>query len=170
MKFMFNECIKIKYIRGMNLFNTSNVRDMSGMFQKCFEINNLDLSNFDTSNVIYMRYMFSECNNLKEIKGIENFITNNVIDMSGMFQKCYKLESLNLSNFNILNVTNMEYIFSDCYLLKKIKGIESFMINTNTDMKVMFQNCDKLESIHFSRFKDRIITKKDIDTFFNIIK
>ena len=39
--------------------------------------------------------MFSECNILKEIKGIEKLVTNNVIDMRGMFQNCNEIESLN---------------------------------------------------------------------------
>ena len=39
--------------------------------------------------------MFSECNILKEIKGIVKLVTNNVIDMRGMFQNCNEIESLN---------------------------------------------------------------------------
>ena len=34
-----------------------------------------------------MNSMFNNCNELKEIKGIENFTTNNVTDMSKIFQE-----------------------------------------------------------------------------------
>ena len=43
---------------------------MQGMFQVCSSLKSLDLSNFEVSNVINMKYMFSKCNNLKEIKGM----------------------------------------------------------------------------------------------------
>ena len=34
MSFMFNNCHKLKEIKGINKFNTNKVKDMSGMFQK----------------------------------------------------------------------------------------------------------------------------------------
>ena len=47
-----------------------------------------------------MSHMFSECYNLKEIKGIDKFITNKVTDMQAMFNACGALEYLYLANFN----------------------------------------------------------------------
>ena len=41
-----------------------------------------------------MSYMFTTCNKLKEIKGINKFNTNNVINMELMFQECNELISL----------------------------------------------------------------------------
>ena len=60
MKFMFNECYKLKEIKGVNKFITDKVIDMTAMFQSCFEMEMLDLSNSDTSNVTSMQNMFSE--------------------------------------------------------------------------------------------------------------
>ena len=51
MNHMFNECHKLKEIKGINKFNTSQVTNMRTMYQKCYELENLDLSNFDTSKV-----------------------------------------------------------------------------------------------------------------------
>ena len=89
---MFNECFKLKEIRGINNFNTSNVTDMNSLFQFCSEVISLDLSNFNTSKVTNMGWMFNECHKLKEIKGLTNFNTNNVTNMYIMFQSCQKLE------------------------------------------------------------------------------
>ena len=68
---------------------------MNSMFQRCEELEYLDLSNFNTSNVADMSWMFNQCNKLKylnlsnfSIKGETknmfkfkkdkcNFITNN---------------------------------------------------------------------------------------------
>ena len=50
MGFMFNECHKLKEIKGINNFNTSKVTNMKAMFNECHELEYLDLSNFDTSS------------------------------------------------------------------------------------------------------------------------
>ena len=73
MEAMFNECHKLKEIKGINNFNTFKVTKMKAMFNECNELEYLDLSNFDTSNVTDMEAMFNKCHKLKEIKGINNF-------------------------------------------------------------------------------------------------
>ena len=45
-------------------------------------------------------YMFNRCYSLTNIN-LSNFNTQNVTDMSYMFNKCYSLKNINLSNFNI---------------------------------------------------------------------
>ena len=80
---------------------------MSGMFQACYMIEYLDLSNFNTSNVTNMSLMFGGCYKLKEIKRINNFITSKVNNISSMFQECNELDYLDLSNFNTSNVNDM---------------------------------------------------------------
>ena len=88
MEFMFNKCHKLKEIKGLDNFNTKNVKYMGALFQECKELEYLDLSKFNTSNVIDMGYMFNFCSKLKEIKGLNLFITNNVTDMIAIFQQC----------------------------------------------------------------------------------
>ena len=107
MGFMFNECHKLKEIKGINKFNTNKVTNMNSMFQECKELEYLDLSNFDTSNVIDIGFMFNKCHKLKEIKGINDFNTNKVTNMNAMFQLCNELEYLDLSNFDTSNVSDM---------------------------------------------------------------
>ena len=48
---MFNNCYKLKEIKGIDKFNTYRVTNMNSMFQECNKLENLDLSNFNTSNV-----------------------------------------------------------------------------------------------------------------------
>ena len=43
---------------------------MSFMFKGCFNLTNLDLSNFNTQNVNDMNFMFSGCKSLKKGKVI----------------------------------------------------------------------------------------------------
>jgi len=65
MLYMFNECNKLKEIKGLNKFNTNKVNNMKAMFNFCSELESLDLSNFNTENVTDMSGMFNECNKLK---------------------------------------------------------------------------------------------------------
>ena len=95
-RLMFNDCNKLKEIKGINKFITNKVTNMGGMFQLCSELEFLDLTNLDTSNVTSMRAMFNKCYKLKEIKGIDKFITTNIINMEVMFQLCNKLSYLDL--------------------------------------------------------------------------
>ena len=48
-------------------WDTSNVTDMGGMFEKCSNLTSLDLSGWDTSNVTDMTDMFTDCTSLKKI-------------------------------------------------------------------------------------------------------
>ena len=121
------------------IFN-DNITNCNSLFDECSNIISLDFSNFDTSNVTDMSYIFSQCNKLKEIKGINKFITDKVINMNTMFGKCYELEYLNLTNFNTSNVTDMFGTFNKCHKLKEIKGINKFITNQVTNMGGMLMN------------------------------
>ena len=69
---------------------------MQGMFDDCAKIIILNVSNFDTSKVTNMSYMFSMCDVLSDIKGLENFNTSQVTTMEDMFYGCDSL-IINLS-------------------------------------------------------------------------
>jgi surface protein len=139
MAFMFNHCEKLKELKGLNKFITNNVTTTEGMFQSCFSIEYLDLSNFDTSNVIIMDYMFEECSRLKGIKGLNKLITSKVVSMEGLFQLCTLLKYVDLSNFDTSNVINMGYMFNKCKKLKEIKGMNHFNTANLKSTFAMFQ-------------------------------
>ena len=146
MSFMFNECKKLKEIKGINNFITNKVTKMDAMFQECYELERLDLSNFDTSNVKDMCYMFNECYKLKEIKGINKFKTYNVTTMDSMFQLCKELENLDLSDFDTSNVIDMSNMFNECNKLKYL-NLKNFTINCDTENMFTFQQKDKCKFV-----------------------
>ena len=78
MSYMFNECKKLKEIKGINSFNTNKVINMKAMFQLCNELEYLDLSSLNTSNVIDMGYMFYNCNKIKANKRNNGSINLNI--------------------------------------------------------------------------------------------
>ena len=79
-----------KYI--LEIIFNNNITNMKQFFEKCTNIISLDFTYFNSSNITNMLCMLSECNNLKEIKGINKLNTSKVTDMSGMFQECNVLE------------------------------------------------------------------------------
>ena len=133
---MFNNCRKLKEIKGINKFDTFNVRNMKAMFSQCNELKSLDLSNFNTSIVI---------------------------DMNSMFEECFELKYLNLSNFNTSNVIDMTYMFYKCYILNEIKGIQNFNTSRVIDIESMFEdykNCEIFEKWIPQLNKNKKPTKK----------
>ena len=115
---MFEHCYNLIALDLSN-FNTSKVTNMNYMFNGCQSVTSLDLSNFNTSNVTTMYHMFYNCNNLTSLD-VSNFDTSNVTDMSGMFYHCHKLTTLDVSNFDTSKVATMVHIFHNTPLLKDI--------------------------------------------------
>lgn len=143
--YMFNN---LTTITGINNFNTTNVIDMSYMFDGCSRLSSLDLSNFVTDNVTDMSAMFAGCTSLENLF-ISNFNTARVTNMNWMFLAT-PLSSLDLSNFNTSNVTEMHQMFSGCTSLRNL-NISSFDTSNVLLMSMMFAGCS-MDIIDISNF------------------
>ncbi|SEL36640.1 surface protein [Butyrivibrio sp. ob235] len=104
--------------------DTSEMTDMSYMFESCYNIKNLDLSMFDTRNVTTMEYMFSDCMALESVD-LTSFDTSKVTLIRRMFSRCYHLESLDLSNLNFQSIkrndSNNNTMFDEMQWLATLK-------------------------------------------------
>ena len=115
MSFMFgcgldNYVSQLKEIKGLENFNTSNVKTMECMFIHQINIKKLNLSSFDTSNVTDMRYMFVHQIKLQELN-LSSFDTRNVTKMIGMFQ-AVNIEKIYVSSkWNTSKVTESTEMF-----------------------------------------------------------
>ena len=108
---MFNN-IKVKAIKGLENFNTSNVTNMNGMFANS-NVKVINLNNFNTSKVTDMSYMFY--NNEIQTLDLSSFDTNSVTNMQGMFSRDIYLKTIYIgSKFNVSNVTNSADMFNEC--------------------------------------------------------
>ena len=103
----------LKSIERFEHLNTSQVTDMSRMFEGCESLTALDLSSFNTAKVKDMSCMFYYCQSLTALD-LSSFDTAKVKDMSGMFSFCKSLTALDLSSFNTAKVTDMNGMFSLC--------------------------------------------------------
>lgn len=99
--------------------DTSNVTNMSGMFNGCGKLTELDISHFKTQNVTNMSSMFANCLNITNLD-VDSFDTSNVKTMAQMFDGMGSLRELDLKNFNTSSVTNMDRMFQNCGSLTKL--------------------------------------------------
>ena len=155
MSAMFQSCDALTSL-DVSKFDTSNVTDMSFMFSGCYALTSLDVSKFDTSNVTDMSTMFSWCKALTSLD-VSKFDTSNVTMMSAMFQSCEALTSLDVSKFDTSKVTNMGWMFSLCKALTSL-DVSKFDTSKVTMMIAMFQSCEALTSLDVSSFDTSNVT------------
>ena len=85
---LFYECNYLKEVNFPSLIN-NQITNMSRMFEKCSLLEKITFSPlFTTKKVLDMPYMFSKCENLKDLN-YEQFNTENV------------MEKLDLNNFKL---------------------------------------------------------------------
>ena len=146
---MFDSCESLTTL-DVSKFDTSNVTDMSRMFDSCESLTTLDVSKFDTSNVTNMSDMFCACNSLTTLD-VSKFDTSNVTDMSWMFGYCRNLTILDVSKLDTSNVTNMSGMFEVC---KSLTTLDVSKLDTSnvTNMSAMFEGCESLTTLDVSKF------------------
>ena len=140
-------------IEGISYLNTSNVTDMSGMFQGCNSLTSLDLSSWDTGNVTNMNSMFNGCDSLTSID-VSTWDTGNVTRMDYMFNNCFVLNSIDVSSWDTSKVISMNGVFDNCQNLTFL-DLRSWDTSSNTLNFDMFYNCKSLETI--------LVANKDVD-------
>ena len=144
MSYMFQNCIDLTSL-DLSGWNTSNVTDMSYMFAYCSSLAYLNLSGWDTSKVTSMNSMFNGYNSLTSLT-LSNFDTSNVTDMGSMFSNCIDLTSLDLSGWDTSKITSMSGMFNDCSGLTFLK-LSGWNVSNVTNMNDMFRGCGKLKTI-----------------------
>ena len=140
----------------LSALDTSQVKNMSGMFAFCSSLTNLDVNNFDTSKVTNMSSMFDSCISLTSLD-LRNFDTSNVTNMHTMFDSCSILASLDLSNFDTSQVTDMGSMFSGCSSLTSL-DVSKFDTSQVTSMSGMFSECSSLTILDLSNFDTSKVT------------
>ncbi|NUG67519.1 BspA family leucine-rich repeat surface protein [Lactobacillus mellis] len=108
---LFGSFYGVKEYVGLSNLDTSQVTDMSYMFEAC-SFKELDLSGWNTSQVTDMKNMFSDSPNLEKIN-VNSFNTKNVKNMHEMFFGCRKLRKLDISNFETPNLKNADLMFGE---------------------------------------------------------
>ncbi len=153
---MFSGCTNLEEIKGLEVFDTSNVTNMGHMFYNCSSLISLDLSGFNTLQVGNMNRMFQGCSSLEKLD-ISNFNTSKVTTMEIMFSGCSSLTSLDLSGFDTSQVGNMHRMFESCSSLKYL-NLSKWDTGKVTNMSNMFHGCSSLTSLDLSSFNTLKVT------------
>ena len=164
MSSMFYNCTNLISIVGLNKLDTSNCRTMKAMFANLYDYTGkLDLSNFDTSKVSVMEMMFQN-SNFTSIN-VSSFNTESTTTMQQMFSGCTNLESIDVSSFDTSVVNRMDGMFLGCTKLEEI-DISSFTttsrLNKSLGTSGMFNNCTKLKKIIINNPNLFIMTGTDM--------
>ena len=141
---------RMEPIEGMENINTSEMTTMSGMFQGCTMLKEIDLSHSNTEKVKDMGDMFFMCESL-EFLDLRSFKTDHLENTANMFYGCSLLEGINISSFNTANVTDMSGMFMECSALKEI-DLSRFNTGNVTDMPQMFADCENITSLDLRSF------------------
>ena len=170
MSYMFNGAEDVTELM-LPGFDTSKVTTMDHMFDGCQMVNTLDLSGFDTSNVTSMASMFHYGTARKSID-LSNFNTAKVTDMSNMFGGDAYLNDLDISSFDTSNVTNMAGMFYDVNEDARgnltIKWPKKLDTSKVTDMSSMFANSNGVVDDRISRLDTSNVT--DMSSMFDGIE
>lgn len=131
-------------------------------FYNCKNLKSLDLSGFDTSNVTNMSRLFQRCESLEEIKGIENWDVSKVKSFGYMFDSCFNLKSLDLSKWNTVSATNrsnteggfngFERMFINCKGLTYL-NLSNFTNNNGATCVEMIAGCWSLNGVDLDMSK-----------------
>ena len=153
---MFQYCYSLKNLDVSN-WNTVNVVDMGYMFDYCYSLETLDVSNWNTANVERMYSMFSYCSSLGSLE-LANWETGNVTNMGSMFRGCSALTALDISDWNVGNVTYMYDMFSGCSALTAL-DLSDWNVGNVTNMGSMFSDCSALTTLDVSNWNTENVTE-----------
>lgn len=95
----------LTYKLDLSDWDTSNIKNMSGMFSDCYALTYIDLSKFNTSNVDVMFAMFRNCYSLTNLD-VSKFNTSKVSTISEMFAGTGKINMIDMSKWDLSELNN----------------------------------------------------------------
>jgi len=110
---LFSNCSSLTQV-DLSGLDTSSVTDMSYLFYQCSSLESLELSGLNTSAVTSMRSMFSLCTQLSSLTGYESWDTGALENMYQMFNQVEKLQTIDLSRWDLDQVKNTGWCFQMC--------------------------------------------------------
>ncbi len=144
----FDGMTNLASIEGIEYLNTSAVTSMYCMFNKCANLQKLDLSHFDTRKVTSMTAMMANCTNLREVN-LEGFNTSAATSIRMMFQNCSSLTAVELSSFDLSNCTDIRKLFEGCTSLEAV-DFSNFNVQPGTNTTNLLYNCSALKTLILS--------------------
>jgi surface protein len=135
----FYVCSNLSLSNVSDVLNLNGTNNLSLMFESCSSITNIpNINSWDTSNVTDMSYMFQAAELFDD--NIGNWNVSNVIDMTSMFDSAFLFNnggSSTISNWNTFNVTNMSNMFLFASIFNQ--PLSGWNVSNVTNMSSMFE-------------------------------
>lgn len=139
---------------------------LSFKYEKCESLESI-VVNGVTDEVSSLKYMFSRCNSLQYVFGMDSWDCSNLKNMIGMFVDCFSLTDISfLGSLNVSNVDNMEGMFQGCISLFDISPLVSWDVGKVENMHAMFALCPNLHSLNGLESWD-VSNVKDMESMFH---
>jgi surface protein len=103
---MFINAQKLTEIKGIEDWNTSNVKTMISVFYACKAITSLDLSRWNVKNVTTIWWLFNGCTTLQTLN-ISNWNLANCVDYTEPFKNCKVLDTIVMNNSDYKSVNKI---------------------------------------------------------------
>ncbi|MTD40213.1 BspA family leucine-rich repeat surface protein [Erwinia sp. CPCC 100877] len=145
--------------------DTSQVTDMSSMFQDCSSLTTLDLSGWNTSQVTKLYQTFYDCSSLTTLN-LSGWDTSKVTTLQNTFYRCRSLTTLNVSGWDTSQVTNLNSTFKGCSNLTTLLGVSGWNTSQVTTLYSTFEGCSNLTTLDLSNWNTTKVTGDD-DAFAN---
>lgn len=169
--------LDVETINHLEYIDMSACESMSRMFQSCEYLEELDVSSFDTSNVNDMSYMFEFMHSLTNLTGLENFKVSNVTTFAHLLNDDMALQSVpDLSNWNVsskcTNLSNMlSYVAyetgkKDTSKWPTTVDYSNWVVDNVTNMSGLFRNAFNITTLNLSGWNTQNVT--DISYMFEM--
>ena len=155
---LFKDFTNLEEIDFGNLFDTSNVTNVSSMFENDTKLTSVNFTNVNLTNVTNADGLFKMCEGLTSVTFGNNAFANKLTSAKEMFNGAKAITTIDLSKSNLTNVTNAESMFNGCTALTGVTFGTGMTQVTNA--KSMFKNT-KISSIDLSTFNLSKLTTVD---------
>ncbi len=112
----------------LSSFVTSEVINMSGMFDGLSSVDSLDLSKFNTEKVTNMSNMFRNCPNIQSLF-LRHFVTSNVRNIDEIFSGDTNIKSINMDMWDISNISSNSNALNSTTSLESVSAREWIIPN-----------------------------------------
>ena len=171
----FRQCYKLKRINNIDKLDASRLVYLNNTFKLCYELEEVNMTNWNAKVIEKMEYAFQECNKIK-VLDFSTFNFSRLNSINGLANKAAGLERVIFVNKNFANLTEFNNAFfqtpikeidlsgANFPILESIKGLTTWcnkmkkanFSNINApnlkDMQQMFWHDEILEEANFTNF------------------
>lgn len=154
----------------MTHWDSSQVEDVSLMFNNTTSLNEIDLTGTNFSKIKSFNNMFRN-SGIKRIKGLESLRIDSAVSLdngsmdqfNAMFAQCHNLIDDGFGSLAAWDTSKMKYIslFKVCERLTELHGIESWDISSVTSLASFFIDCNLTKSPNLSKWNTENVTNLD---------